>query len=520
MSPGKKFFVGAALVLGLIAIVLYAVHFRCRLAVRSYKAELLAKGEKLAIADVRPKLLAAKENAAEALIPAMQQMPAEGPVTKETPPRAMRIVVPGRAMVGWSQPALHSDKKTNSWGDLAKELEASASHLAEIRAALRFHGVSFHLNYEQGFGLLLPHLAQLKRAAQRFSAAVISDLHGNQPASAFTNLMSLIALARVPHDERLVISELVRIAVTHIALAVTWESLQAPGWTDEQLQQLQAEWQKLEFLGAIQNCFLTERAMAMSQLNRFRRSSAELNKAVGLFAGGGPPAAASSGSLADLLLELVEVTGEFFRDSSREFLWRWYWSYVDELRFLRIDQLLIDSAQAARSNRSYHAIEGSLESGIKALGMEDSQPDDENIGYMCVNGIDLRCMFSEGALTLKNALRRAMVTETARELVIAAIALKRYELKHGRKATNLQMLVPDLLKELPRDYMDGRVLRYHLNPEGTFLLYSVGEDGQDDQGDPNPAKGESKAWSNGRDFVWPQPATQDEVDASNAKAPK
>ena len=65
--------------------------------------------------------------------------------------------------------------------------------------------------------------------------------------------------------------------------------------------------------------------------------------------------------------------------------------------------------------------------------------------------------------------------------------------------------------------MDGRPLRYHLNPGGLFLLYSVGEDGVDNGGDTTLSPDAHNNWSMGRDAVWPQPATPEEVKADFEK---
>ena len=69
--------------------------------------------------------------------------------------------------------------------------------------------------------------------------------------------------------------------------------------------------------------------------------------------------------------------------------------------------------------------------------------------------------------------------------------------------------------------MDGQNFRYRFNPDGTFLLYSIGDDGEDSGGDASSVRGdafptkESKSfsWLQGRDLVWPQPATTPEVEA-------
>jgi hypothetical protein len=68
--------------------------------------------------------------------------------------------------------------------------------------------------------------------------------------------------------------------------------------------------------------------------------------------------------------------------------------------------------------------------------------------------------------------------------------------------------------------MNGQTLHYRLTPDGAFVLYSVGTDGRDDGGDPNPAatvRSElHRLWS-GRDVVWPKPATPEEIAAAESK---
>jgi hypothetical protein len=131
---------------------------------------------------------------------------------------------------------------------------------------------------------------------------------------------------------------------------------------------------------------------------------------------------------------------------------------------------------------------------------------------------DPRYLFTESVLALERFPRRLMNAETARQLMITAIALKRWQLKRGSNPPNLASLVPEFLQAVPRDPVDGQPLRYKLNPEGTFLLYSVGEDGVDNGGDPSsPAGTKTFPWLRGRDMVWPGPATDAEVSAHREK---
>jgi hypothetical protein len=94
-------------------------------------------------------------------------------------------------------------------------------------------------------------------------------------------------------------------------------------------------------------------------------------------------------------------------------------------------------------------------------------------------------------------------------MVVAVIAIKRYELREAKAPSSLAALVPDFLDATPRDFMDGQPLRYRLNPDRSFTLYSVGKDAHDDGGDPMPETmtttdlRDTPTWK-GRDWVWPQ----------------
>ena len=75
----------------------------------------------------------------------------------------------------------------------------------------------------------------------------------------------------------------------------------------------------------------------------------------------------------------------------------------------------------------------------------------------------------------------------------------------------LAALMPEFLPAIPHDPVNGEPLHYQLHLDGTFRLYSVGENGQDDGGDPSLKKGASSkslSWQSrdALDWVWPQPA--------------
>ena len=63
-----------------------------------------------------------------------------------------------------------------------------------------------------------------------------------------------------------------------------------------------------------------------------------------------------------------------------------------------------------------------------------------------------------------------------------ACALERYRLAHGGYPESLDALVPAFIQQVPRDIVNGQSLKYRRNEDGTFLLYSVGWNETDENG--------------------------------------
>jgi hypothetical protein len=124
-----------------------------------------------------------------------------------------------------------------------------------------------------------------------------------------------------------------------------------------------------------------------------------------------------------------------------------------------------------------------------------------------------RIFYPISLLTLpayEKAVTRGAKVEVNRRLAVTATALHRYQLRHGHWPRQLAMLSPDFLRHVPRDCMDGQPLKYRVNKDGTFTLYSVGVDGIDQGGDPVPVKPGLTGLGDGLDAVWPtaQPAQE------------
>ena len=138
---------------------LWLEHERAKARLDAFKAVLIAKGEKLSIADHVPKLPPALSNAAPDFIAAANRLTELKP---EFQPQRMRLVAPGRARVTWQQAELPTEKDTDIWPIVTAHVEENRERLTEMAVALERPEIVFNLDYSKGFNLLLPHLAKVK----------------------------------------------------------------------------------------------------------------------------------------------------------------------------------------------------------------------------------------------------------------------------------------------------------------------------------------------------------------------
>ena len=473
MSRRKKVLIVAGIVLGVAILIPVIRHYQLRFAVASYIAELKAKGEPMVLEQVIPPPVPPEKNGLPFITNALANLTLKyGNVATSNPPPAMFMVAPGRAMVGWQQPDLRISGR-NTWEDLGRDLAAVKSDLDSFQNLTNHPILDFNLDYQKGNELQLPHLASLKRSVQWLSASALYDLHQGNPQNACADICAMLDIVKGETDERPTISQLVRSAIVSMAASPTWEILQDPDVTDDDLAQLQQDWQSLEFVEPLEQATMFERVNQLQEFADARKSSEKFNQLWGYFYAPDAPSYKKNNDTFP-----SQIRRSLFLRKWDELRWRWFWSYQDELRSLQAFQ------------------------GLKP---NQNSPD------------SLRNFFSQSFFNgLAAAKRKAVAIEIAQNVVITAIALKRYELRHHQLPATLEGLTPDLLKDVPIDCMDGQPLRYRPNADGTFLLYSVSENGKDDGGDPSLPKniqGSNFYWQNYRalDWVWPQPATAAEI---------
>ncbi len=503
-----RFILGLAAILLAIGAILLVFHFRSKSSVERYKNQLRAQGEKLNIGDLLFPRAEPENNGAELFNKASAYF-FYSEFLGSNPPPAMRMVAPGKAMVGWRQTEIVSMNSvdapgksgvgfaTNSWKELQKELEKYQPGLDLLHQATARPAIDFGRDYNDDHNLSVNPLMNMKRAAQLFSPAVICDLNRGDTSSAVTNLHTTLRLVNAWKEPTL-IAQMVRIAIAAIAFNAQWETLQTTNLTDSELALLQHDWETMEFIQPMEQSLELERIWNIRMVERLRTSNSPSSSFAPLpFSSAG---AANSGGLLDTLQDLAHAGKRKTSDT----LWRVSWSYEDELRMMRMDQAMVESARRIQTNGFFKDALAELDGKIAALARANgttnwlrNELDDEMLQNI-----------SPGFLSLLNRLLRM---EATRQMAIIAIALKRYQLRHSVWPNDLKSLVPEFISEVPRDPIDGQPLRYRLNQDGTFLLYSIGSDGKDDGGDATPTSPHFSYWLRARDWVWPQPATDKEI---------
>lgn len=86
---------------------------------------------------------------------------------------------------------------------------------------------------------------------------------------------------------------------------------------------------------------------------------------------------------------------------------------------------------------------------------------------------------------IQGITQRSAVAEVRRRQATIACALERWHLKNKSYPESLQALVPQYLEQVPVDLPDSQPMRYRVNSNGRYVVWSVGFDRKDDQGKVN-----------------------------------
>jgi hypothetical protein len=348
-------------------------------------------------------------------------------------------------------------------------LVSSETELNQLRAASDRPSARYAVVYDldNPWGILLPHLGNIKRTVQRLQLRACAELASGQSDRALADVKLMLYLADSAKDEPFLISYLVRLACVHLAIQPVWEGLAEHAWSDAQLQELQVLFQQCDFFPQMEHSLASERAAAILTAGLLERGKYHLNDLT-------DDPSHSGSALANLFGRIVPRG----------------WYYQEQLNYCRLFQLQLAGAFDASQKRVFPEQIGS---NVKAL-------DKVFAGRNPFTTICTRHQLLAVLLlpTLHKIPLRAAAAQTAVDEAAIACALERCRLANGQFPETLEVLVPRFISQLPNDVISGEPYKYHLTNDGQFVLYSVGWNEKDDGGVPGKTLFNEKEG----DWVW------------------
>ena len=354
--------------------------------------------------------------------------------------------------------------------EILKEMSRLNPILDELRTASRRLYARFNIRYDNpnAAGVLLPHLAVLKQAAEILTVQAIAELALGKSEEAFENVSFILYLADSIHREPTLIGHLVRIALFKMAAQVVWEGEAGGRWSEAQYLKMQERFSKFDFVQDLERAFRGEQAFGNSLIEylKIHRDRDEFES-------------------------MFDVGRDF---SSRELAFRFAprgWLELEQVNYHRLFQPLFgicDVSERRVFPGRAHQIQQETERTL-------TQP-----------GAFWQHRLFAGAMipAVVNGAQRFAYSQTLADQIVTMGALERCRAKTGGYPETLDLLTPEFLKKIPHDVCDGKPLRYRRKSENAFVLYSVGWNESDDGGIPPPIKRSSSSSPrlDEGDWVW------------------
>lgn len=353
------------------------------------------------------------------------------------------------------------------------DLASSETELDPLRAASDRPYARYPVVYdmENPWGILLPHLGNIKRTVQRLQLRACAELAAGRNDDALADVKLMLYLADSVKTEPFLISYLVRLACVHLAIQPVWEGLAEHAWSDAQLQELQGLLQQHNFFPQMEHSLASERAAAILTADLLARGKYHLNDLT-------DDPSHSGSALANLAGRMVPHG--------------WY-----DLEQLHYCQLFRSQLNGAFDVDRKQVFPKQIETNVNVLTQ----------AFAGRNPFTTICTRHQLlAVIMLPALHkipmRAAAAQTAADEAAIACALERYRLANGQYPETLEALAPRFISPLPNDVISGGPYKYHRTTDGQFVLYSVGWNEKDDGG----ALGQTLFDDKQGDWVWQYPA--------------
>ena len=358
------------------------------------------------------------------------------------PPRTRRDQLP---VVGFAKLPSRTEPLPAEMRQLVAEyLSDNAEALRLLHQAPAMKSCRYPIDLNKGEATLLIHLNPLRQASRLLSLEAMEQTEEQRPQQAVESVITSLSVSRSLNQEPVLISYLVHIACQGISLESLQRILNRMPLTDAQLAKLSVAIEESENQQALTRAFVGERCIGDDIFDSLRSENVPMDQMVS-FLGESPWWCH--------LFWLYRTTGLLELDE------RCYLDIMEEkVKATQLpppEDMAAASAIADKENHLSHC---------------------HVLSRMLLPALD-------GAM-IKAGRCDAMIRDTQ-----TAIAVERYRLANGTLPKQLSNLIPAFLPTVPSDPFDGKPLRYKTLEKG-YVVYSVGEDREDNGGVEKNAKGQ------------------------------
>lgn len=357
----------------------------------------------------------------------------------------------------------------SSAADVLRALSKFDSNRQLLIASAARPQARFWINYQDGAGMLLPHLARIKSTVQYLSLQADAALKAGDKETAVENLKLIFRLLDSIRGEPILISHLVRIAALQIGLQSVWEGIVDRQWTEPELDFIESKLGELDFLADSRFAMQGEQACNLWAVDYVRKMGIK---------GWEQLASAETQPSGPAEIEKVLRTAIFQLIPAG-------WFDQNKLSTCRLHERYVFPAV----NEERRVVSPSL--------VTQSQAAIDQLKWGPYNML-LKLMMPSYAKSAERFARGQVSADLAR----LACALERYRLANGQYPETLEALSPTFIAKVPNDLINGQPLKYHHTTAGQFVLYSVGWNDIDDGGKVELTKQGGPDLNRG-DWVWP-----------------
>jgi len=403
---------------------------------------------------------------------------------RENPPQRLSIApdsVPTQNELARLFPAAHAFRIEPSGNSLRVFLNlvpvAAADYLAwsdqfspefeTIRAAVKRPFARLDGDYNRPYLVPVPNMPAVNEVASRLASRTAAFLMLGKPADALRELTLLNdlrgCLEGKPAGRPIMWSTaMANVTISDLYAQTISYGLRLQVWNDSQLAALEDQLRQVDLVSQLWCALESERAADCSMLDGgFRSETAHLFRIGGV-----------NRSFWHKITSPPRLALKFMPGG---------WVCRNLAHLAALDQEMIDSVDRPMGVIRPHQVEAARDRIAADLRLHGRS----FFWFLAKNMV-----FSASA-----PLKTTAQAQTAVNQALVVCALERCRLALREYPAALRDLVPQFIRTIPSDPVNGEPLKYRLEAPGRFVLYSIGWDEKDDNGAPLNAEGKG-------DWVW------------------